>query len=156
MWHVRMVRHPALAAEIPMREICHAAAACGSAIMAAAARRGSSRQRAFAALAEGWRDIQGRDMPTPIPSGPATLRYLGFEAPHQDDDVPHEGSTVLVAAVPDTSPTEPWRLASERLTRQAPVRLDLPAFDGVQQVGREADALAISDVLAINVLRNDS
>lgn len=158
MWHVRMVRHPELAPTIPVRELCRAATGSGSAITAAASLRGPSRQQAFTDLAGGWRDIPERAAPTTILSGPATLRYLGFDAPHQDDDRPHEGSAITVAAVPNTDPAQPWRLAGERFTEPTAVRLDLTAFDGVHQAHREADSdsLTLGEVVAINALRNDS
>jgi hypothetical protein len=51
--------------------------------------------------------------------------------------------------VPDTDPAAPWRLASERIARPARFHLADPAFDDVQHVRRDGDALTIGDIVTV-------
>jgi hypothetical protein len=122
MVRIRLVYYyPALAARVPVREICRAAAGAGGAILAAAARRGPARHRAFAELGQRWRRVPADLALASIKPGPATPRYAADEEPHEDDyDIRREGSVVLVAAVPDADPAAPWRLVGEEVP--GPVR----------------------------------
>lgn len=90
-----------------------------------------------------------RSPPTPIPVGPATLRYLRYDEPHEDYDIHRDGTAVLVAAVPDIDPPAPWRLASEELTQPAKFRVTTAAFEGVRDIHRDAATLTINDALII-------
>jgi hypothetical protein len=150
MLRIRLVdSYPELAAGIPLREICRAAAGAGGAILAAGAQRGPARRLAFARLVQRWRRIPPDRAPAPIPTGPATLRYASFDEPHEEYDVPREGRAVVVAAVPDAPPTAPWRLASEDVAGPARFRITTAAFDGVQHFDRHTGSLTIDDTLAI-------
>jgi hypothetical protein len=123
MVRVRLVDyHPELAAGIPVREISRVAAGAGAAILAAGAKRGPARRRAFAELVQRWRGVPTDVAPAPIPSGPATLRYASYDEPHELHDVHREGSAVLVAAVPDAE---------------------------VQHIHRDAGTLTIGESLAV-------
>ncbi|WP_089294667.1 hypothetical protein [Actinoplanes regularis] len=144
--------YPAFAAIIPIREICSALAGAGSAIRAAGAKRGTAREEAFTDLVRRWQPIP-RAAGTPVPSGPALLRYLRYSEPYDDDDVHREGAVVLVAAVPGTDPTAPWRLASEELPHPATFRVTTAAFDRVQDVRREAGTLTMNEALVIQETR---
>ena len=67
----------------------------------------TSPQRAAADLVQRWRPAPPEVPPAPIPSGPATLRYLRYDEPHEDYGVHREGAAVLVVVVPDTDPAAP-------------------------------------------------
>jgi hypothetical protein len=147
---IRLVSYyPELAASVPVREISRVAAGAGGAILAASANRGPAREEAFAELAQRWRRIPPQVVPPPIPSGPATLRYARFDEPHEDYHVHHEGSAVLITAVPDADPAAPWRLASEKLAQPTRFRITTAAFDGVHDVHRDAGALTMNNVLIV-------
>lgn len=78
------------------------------------------------------------------------LHYLRYAEPHEDYDIHREGAAVLVAAVPDTDPTAPWRLASEELTQPARFRISTAAFGKVHGLHRDTGPLTMNDVLAIH------
>jgi hypothetical protein len=150
MLRIRLVSYyPELAATIPVRQICRVAAGAGSAILAASAKRGSAREQAFADLVQQWRATPPPVPPAPIPSGSATLRYLRYDEPHEDYDVHRDGVAVLVAAVPDTDPAAPWRLASEKLTQPASFHITMAAFGGVRDIHRDAGTLTMNDMLIV-------
>jgi hypothetical protein len=150
MLQIRLVSYyPELAATIPVRQICRVVAGAGSAILAAGAKRGSSREKAFADLSQRWRISPAEVPPAPIPSGPAVLRYLRYDEPHEDYDVHREGAAVLVAAVPNSDPAATWRLASEELTRPAGFRIITDAFTGVRDIHRDTGTLTMNDLLIV-------
>jgi hypothetical protein len=150
MLQIRLVSYyPALAATIPVRAMCGLAAGAGSAILAASAERGSAREESLAKLAQRWQLVPPKLPPAPIPSGPATVRYVRYMEPNEDYEVHHEGSAVLVAAVPDTDPAAPWALASEELAQPADFRITTAAFGGIREARRDADALALNKGLSI-------
>ena len=150
MLQIRLVGYyPESAATIPVRQICRVVAGAGNAILAAGTRRGSGREEAFTALAQRWRTVPPKVPPVPIPSGPAVLRYLRYDEPHEDYDVQHQGAAVLVAAVPDTDPTASWRLASEKPTQPANFHVRTDAFNGVRDIHRDAGTLTMNDVLTV-------
>jgi hypothetical protein len=150
MLHVRLAgRYPGLAASVPVREICRVAAGAGGAILAAGATRGYRRRKAFAGLIRRWRRVPADVVAASIPPGPAMLRYAWYDEPHEYYDVHRDGSAVLVAAVPDADPAAPWRLAGDEIAQPARFRITATAFDGVQQVHRDSDALDIGDSLAV-------
>jgi hypothetical protein len=150
MLQIRLVSYyPELSATIPVQQICRVAAGAGSAILAASAKRGSAREEAFAHLVQQWRPAPPKVPPAPIPSGPATLRYLRYDEPHEDYDVHRDGAAVLVAAVPDTDPAAPWRLASEKLAQPASLHIAGAAFGGARDIHRNAGTLTMNDVLVV-------
>lgn len=150
MLRIRLVGYyPELAGGIPVRELCHAATGAGTAILAAGARRRAARHTAFAELAQRWRHLPPDAAPAPILAGPAVLRYARYDELHEDYDVDRPSQAVLVAATPDTDPTAPWRLASEAIARPTRFHLTKDAFDGVQDVHRDGDRLAIGESLTI-------
>ena len=150
MLQIRLVMYyPEFAATIPIRQLCRVVARAGSAILAAGARRGSGREEAFAAFGQRWRTTPPKLPAVPIPSGPAVLRYLRYDEPHEDYDVQHQGAAVLVAAVPDTDPTAPWRLASEKPTQSTNFHVLTDAFNGVRDIHRDAGTLTMNDVLTV-------
>jgi hypothetical protein len=150
MVQVRLVSYyPDQAARIPLRGICRVAADAGGAILAAGAHHGRARRRAFAELIQRWNQVPPDAAPAPIPSGPATIRHVRYAEPHDDYDVHRDGSAVLVAAVPDTDPAAPWRLAGERVARPARFHLADPAFDDVQHIRRDGDALTVGDIITV-------
>lgn len=148
MIRVRLVHYyPDLAASVPVGEICRVATGAGSAILAASAHHGPARRKAFAELDRRWRHIPPDVASAPIPSGPAMLRYAGYDEPHDDYDVPRQGSAVLLAAVPDGDPAAPWSLAGGESIQPSRFRITSDAFDGVQQIHHDADTLSIGDRL---------
>ena len=150
MVRIRLVGYyPKMAAQIPVHEICRIAADAGGAILAASAYRGPARQQLFADLGQRWRCLPSDVAPTPIPSGPATLRYVGYNESHQDHGVQRDGSAVLIAAVPDTHPATPWRLAAADVAEPGQFSLTTTAFDGVQDIHRDDGALNIGDTLTL-------
>ncbi|WP_232343919.1 hypothetical protein [Actinoplanes awajinensis] len=114
MLRIRLVSYyPELTATIPVQQICRVAADAGNTILAASAKRGPAREHAFAELAQYWRAVPKPGPPTPIPSGPAALRYARYDGPHEDHDVryeaPHTAGSLcdflLVSCVPGSSGT---------------------------------------------------
>jgi hypothetical protein len=152
MQFVRLAgRYPELAASVPLREICRLTAGAGGAILAAGATRGFRRRRAFADLFRRWQCVPDDVATAPIPSGPATLRYAHYDEPHEDYDVHRDGSAVLLAAVPDADPAAPWCLASDEIAGPERFRITAAAFDGVQQVRRDTNALVVGEALAVQL-----
>jgi hypothetical protein len=150
MLHVRLVSYyPDHAARVPVREICRIAAGAGSAILAASARDGLARRKAFARLERRWRHVPPYVEPVPVRSGPAMLRHVGYEEPHDVYDLPRPGTAVLLAAVPDADPAAPWNLVSEEINQPSRLRITSAAFDGVQQIDYDGDTLSIRDKLVI-------
>jgi hypothetical protein len=148
MQRIRMVGYyPALAATIPVQQMCRVAADAGSAILAASAKRGPAREQAFADLAQQWRNTSPTFPPAPVPSGPANLRYLSYAAQHEAHDVQRDGVAVLVAAVPDTDPAAPWRLASEKLPQPARFHITTAAFGGTHEIDRVSGAATMNGML---------
>ncbi|MEU4555451.1 hypothetical protein EV382_2818 [Micromonospora violae] len=150
MSHARLVHHyPNLAAGVPILDICRVMADAGSAILAASARRGAARQTAFAELEQRWRHVPPKVPPEAIRSGPAMLRHVRYDEPHDDRDVPHHGSAVLLAAAPGTHPAAPWTLASEEITQPSQFRITNTAFDDGQHIHHDGRFLRIGDVLIV-------
>lgn len=54
-----------------------------------------------------WRHIPPNRTPALVRSGPAMLRYAGYDEPHEAYDVARQGSAVLLAAVPDADAAAP-------------------------------------------------
>jgi hypothetical protein len=150
MLRIRLVGyHPKLASGIPVRELCEATAGAGTAILRAGALRGSTRQAAFAGLGQRWGHQPPDAPPAPVPSAPASLRYVHYSEPHHDYDNDRPGQATLVAATPGTDPTAPWRLASEEITQPTRFRITATAFDGICDVHRDRGQLALGDSLLI-------
>jgi hypothetical protein len=148
MRHVRLVHYYLkMAARVPVREICRLAAGAGTAILAASARHGPARQKAFAELEERWRHVPPDLAPAPVRSGPAMLRYAGYAEPHERYDVPRQASAILHVAVPDADASAPWNLAGEEIAEPSRFRIASSAFDGIQQLHRDAEALSIGNGL---------
>lgn len=148
MLRIRLISyHPALAATIPVQQICRVAANAGSAILAASAKRGPAREQAFADLAQQWCTSPPSVPAAPIPPGPARLRYLRYAAQDEDYDVQRDGVAVLVAAVPDADPAAPWRLASEKLSQPARFHVTMAAFGETREIHRDSDALTMNGML---------
>lgn len=150
MIHVRLVYyHPRLAARVPVAEICSIAADAGSAILTASGRHGSARRKAFAELEERWRHVPSDLEPTSIRTGPAVLRYAGYEESHSYYDVPREGSAVLLAAVPDADPAVPWILASEEIAQPTRFQITSTGFEAEQQIHHAAGTWTIGESLIV-------
>ncbi|SCL51011.1 hypothetical protein [Micromonospora chersina] len=150
MSHARLVHHyPNQAAGVPILDICRVAAGAGSAILAASARHGAARQKAYAELEQRWRHVPPTAPPDAVRSGPVLLRHARYDEPHDDHDVPRRGCAVLLAAVPDADPASPWALASEEITQPSRFRIASTAFDGVQHVSHDAGTLSIGDKLVV-------
>ncbi|MFE9191046.1 hypothetical protein ACFYL6_15665 [Micromonospora sp. NPDC007208] len=150
MNHARLVHHyPNLAAGVPILDICRVAADAGSAIIAASARRGAARQTAFGQLEQRWRHVPPEVPPEAIRSGPVMLRHARYDEPHDDYDVPHHGSAVLLAAVPGADPAVPWTLASEGITQPSRFRITSAAFDDGQHIHHDGRVLRIGDALVL-------
>lgn len=154
MIQIRFVHnYPERAATVPVLDICRIAAGAGSAIIAAGARRGFARRRAFTELSDRWRQVPPGLARAPIPPGPAMLRYARYREAHADYDVAREASAVLVAAVPNADPAGPWTLASEELAAPTRFRITDAAFAGVQLIGRDHGAVTIGDGLTVHLYR---
>ncbi|MEH1169006.1 hypothetical protein V6V47_26850 [Micromonospora sp. CPCC 205539] len=150
MIHARLVHYyPNLAAGIPILDICRVMADAGSAILAASARRGAARQTAFAELEQRWRHVPPEVPPEAIRSGPAMLRIARYDEPHDDHDVPHHGSAVLLAAAPSAHPAAPWTLASAEITEPSRFRIASTAFDDGQHIHHDGRSLRIGDALVL-------
>ena len=150
MLRIRLVGYyPKLAGRIPVRELCEATAGAGTAILWAGTRRGPARHTAFADLEQRWRHLPPDATPAPIPAAPASLRYACYSDPHHDYDNDRPSQAILAAATPDTDPAAPWRLASEEIVQPARFRITDASFDGVADVRRDSDQLALGDSLVI-------
>jgi len=150
MRRVRLVfYYPKAAARVPVREICRTAAGAGTAILAASARQGAARRKAFAELEERWRHVPPDLPPAPVRPGPAMLRYAGYTEPHERYDNPRQASAILLVAVPDADAAARWNLASEEVAEPSRFRITSNAFDGIQQVHRDAEALSVGDGLVV-------
>jgi hypothetical protein len=51
--------------------------------------------------------------------------------------------------VPDADPAAPWNLASEEIIQPSRFRITSTAFEGVQQIHHDAEALGIGDKLVV-------
>ncbi|MFF5227770.1 hypothetical protein [Dactylosporangium sp. NPDC000521] len=138
--------YPDRAGTVPVRELCHAAADAGSAVLAAAAAPAGRRRDAFTALVRRWQVPDGAP-PEAVPAGPAVLRYARYTEPHEHHDIQREGSAVLAAAVPAADPAAPWRLTSEQLAGATRFQLTSQAFAGVHDLRRDADTVTAGDAL---------